>query len=172
MTAAVHVRHAPSKFPGSATHTSPKAPLAAHGQSCQTLLPWTLSLSVIGRQCHIQPSGNRSAPVFSVTDPYLSFVVSSFVESSAKVPIMSVAWHEQSSPLFKYSACSLHSWHAQAIVSSGMPGPLLHSSRLCDRRRASTTDSESKRAAAKTFIAHSRSRSVLARRDLTRMLEP
>merc|ERR1719284_359152 len=79
-------------------------------------------LSEIGRQCHFHPSGKRFKPVFSVWKPYSFAVVDSFVASFSKVPQTSVAWHTQSSSLFKCELYDAHSAHASAIVFSGCPG--------------------------------------------------
>merc|ERR1719231_1989693 len=78
-----------------------------------------------GRQCQVQPSGSRSAPICCVFLPILLLVVRVFVASFAKVPMMSVTWQTQSSfPSFeRYSAQALHSSHAVFLASSGMPGP-------------------------------------------------
>merc|ERR1719326_2621641 len=93
-------------------------------------------VAVIGRQCHIHPSGSLSAPMFEVTSTFLcdvtppsvvlvpTFFVDVFVASFSKVPMMSVAWHTQSSPPpSRYSLCLEHSSHASDIVSSGCPAP-------------------------------------------------
>merc|ERR1719158_1927568 len=103
-------------------------------------------VAVIGRQCHIQPSGSLSAPMFEVSSTFLwcppsevpTFLVLVFVASFSKVPMMSVAWHTHSSPPpSKYSLCLEHSSHAKPIVSSGWPGPAGLRATLCWRKAAS-----------------------------------
>merc|ERR1719321_2174037 len=112
------------------------APAIVFTVLCPQHICHTPSVAVIGRQCHIQPSGSRSAPMFDVSSTFLcdvtppsvvlvpTFFVDVFVASFSKVPMMSVAWQTQSSPpLSRYSLCLEDSPHARAMVSSGCPGP-------------------------------------------------
>merc|ERR1719453_1050476 len=84
----------------------------------------TPSVEVIGRQCHIQPSGRRAAPTFEVSslkecvpspEPAPDFptrFVEVFVASFSKVPMMSLAWQTHVSWESKYFACCWHSAQA------------------------------------------------------------
>merc|ERR1719465_196198 len=101
------------------------ASFAATQHCCQTP-----SVAVIGRQCHIQPSGSLAAPMFEVSslkewvpepepEPELpTRFVDVFVASFSKVPMMSEAKHTHSSWESRYSLCLAHSSHASAFVSS------------------------------------------------------
>merc|ERR1719272_2110082 len=84
----------------------------------------TPAVALTGRQCHTKPDASSLAPVFAVSDPYPLAVVSVLVASLAKVLMMSLAWQEQSSPLSRYGAWTLHSAQAPAMVGSVCPGPL------------------------------------------------
>ena len=83
-----------------------------------------------------------SAPVLAVFEPYLELVVSFLVASFAKVVMMSVAWHEQSSPVSRYGECLEHSAHAPPIVGSAWPGPF--GARAPKRRAASVPETMAK----------------------------
>merc|ERR1719446_503055 len=85
----------------------------------------TPSVPVIGRQCHIQPSGSLAAPMLEVSslkvcvpspepDDLPTRFVEVFVASFSKVPMMSEAKHTQSSWESRYSLCVAHSLHACA----------------------------------------------------------
>merc|ERR1719487_133455 len=92
----------------------------AHDQHCCQ----TPSVAVIGRQCQIQPSGSRAAPMFDVSslkecvpepepEPELpTRFVEVFVASFSKVPMMSEAKQTHSSWESRYSLCVLHSLQA------------------------------------------------------------
>merc|ERR1719310_1023846 len=94
----------------------------------------TPSVAVIGRQCHIQPSGRRAAPMFEVSSlkvwvpsPEPEDLPTRFVDvlvaSFSKVPMMSEARHTHSSWESRYSLCVAHSPQACALVSSAIPAP-------------------------------------------------
>merc|ERR1719272_1708428 len=87
----------------------PLRPLSAAAITSAQHCCQTPSEAVIGRQCHIQPSGSRAAPMLDVTsscecvpepepepeEPWRAVVV--LVASFAKVPMMSEAKHTHSS---------------------------------------------------------------------------
>merc|ERR1719221_391738 len=110
-------------------------------------------VELIGRQCHIHPDANLSAPVCCVLNPYFERVVSFLVASFSNVVMMSVAKQTQSSPVSRYGACTLHSAQAPALVGSGCPAPFGPLERWPKRRTASVLTRDARRARAATFIA-------------------
>merc|ERR1719272_829788 len=109
----------------------------------------TPGVALIGRQCHIQPEASLSAPVLAVFEPYLELVVSFLVASFAKVVMMSVAWHEQSSPVSRYGECLEHSAQAPPIVGSACPGPF---GALAPKRSAASAPEKSANARTKAVV--------------------
>ena len=95
--------------------------LLAYGHCCHTP-----AVSVIGWQCHIHPSASRSVPVFTASKPYLLLVVSSFMPSSAKVPVTLCVGELMNSSvtIISFPVASFLSFSAATLLLLGLCGAL------------------------------------------------